>query len=75
MHRSYKATRVKTSPLYLSVLLTIEVGTALRFAEVKVPWRMLAGHYQDVMDGMEHEFAKEIRAQEERDQPQLPGID
>lgn len=75
MKRHYEATGVSTSEKYLRVYVTVHVGTTIRFIEVKVPWRLVAGQYQNVVDGMEQVFAEEIRNQQDVLQLRLPGID
>lgn len=75
MQRHYIATGLGTTERYLRVFVTAHVGTTIRFIEVKVPWRMVAGRYREISDGMEEVFRQEIQRQAEADEWTLPGID
>lgn len=75
MKRTYKAERVTARERYLGIQVTVEVGTTIRFVEVKVPWPMIADQHQGISDGMERVFLERIRAHEDHLQPRLPGID
>lgn len=75
MQRHYIATGLGTTEKYLRVHVTAHVGTTIRFIEVKVPWRMVAGRYREITDGMEEVFRQEIQRQADEEQLRLPGID
>lgn len=70
MKRHYIAQKVRTSPKYLSVQVRVEVGSTVRWADVKVPWRLLNEQYQEVIERMEHEANE--RVNEAWDVPMLP---
>lgn len=72
MKRNYKATRVTPRQRYLAVQVTIEIGTTLRFVEIKVPWEVVAEQYPGIINGCEQVFLKRIKRQEQIDQPTLP---
>lgn len=72
MKRRYKATGVKAQRHHLTVFVTIEVGTTVRFATVTVPWSMIADHEQTVRNGLEREFERRAQAKYEAGQPWLP---
>lgn len=75
MKRTYKAERVTARAGYLGIQVTVEVGTTLRFVEVKVPWSLVADAHQGITEGMERVFLERIRRVEDHLQPRLPGID
>lgn len=70
MKRLYVAQKVRTSPKYLSVQVRIEVGSTIRWADVKVPWRLLNEQYREIIEAMEHEANEIVR--EAWTQPSLP---
>lgn len=75
MQRNYIATGLGTTERYLRVYVTAHVGTTIRFIEVKVPWRMVAGRYREIVDGCEQVFLEAIHEQEDALQGRIPGID
>lgn len=58
----YKAERVDTSKNYLKVYVRIEVGTAVRWALIQVPWAMVADHHQSIVENLERIYVAQIEA-------------
>lgn len=72
MKRAYKSERVTARERFLGVQVTVEVGTTLRFVEIKVPWEQVAEQYPGIINGCEKVFLGRIQKQESLDQPTLP---
>ena len=72
MKRHYVAQKIRTSPKYLSIQVRIEVGSTVRWADVKVPWRLLNEQHEQVVNGMETEAQERLKEYVERQQPYLP---
>lgn len=70
MKRLFIAQRVRATRKYLGVQVRVEVGTSVRWIEVKVPWRLLNEQYEDVAGWMAHEANEAAR--EHWEQPSLP---
>lgn len=70
MRKHYIAQKIRTTPKYLGVQVRIEIGSTVRWADVKVPWRLLNEQYREVIEHMEHEANE--RVNERWDTPMLP---
>lgn len=62
MKSRYKAERVRTTKNYLVIYVRIEVGTAVRWANVQVPWAMVADHHRDIVESLEQIYVKQMEA-------------
>lgn len=70
MKRVLKAEGIKATHAYLTVYVKAEVGSTVRFVDVKVPWRMLNEQYEDVSHRMAVEANE--RMKDDLAQPWLP---
>ena len=75
MKRRYKATGVAAQPGGLVVYVTVEVGSTIRFIEVKVPWETLEPAYEVIANAIETQAQRDFLAAWDAAQPRLPGID
>lgn len=66
MNRQYKAVRVGATDKYLSVKCYVEVGMAVRFAEVKVPWALVVEQHEAITNAIEQHFTRELNARWEQ---------
>jgi len=62
MKRRYTATRVKPQRNHLTVYVTLEVGTTVRFAAITLPYAMMADHHQDIVEGLERVYVAQLEA-------------
>lgn len=62
MGRSYRAEGLNSTAKYLTVYVAVDMGVSKRFVSVKVPWGMVAGEYQGIMDGCERIFTERLKA-------------
>lgn len=53
--------KIKARQKYLAVLIEVDYAGAKRWVEVKVPWRMLNEHYEDVAGYMAHQANEDAR--------------
>lgn len=75
MKRRYKATGVDPQPGGLNVYVTVEVGSTIRFIEVKIPWDLLEPAYEVIANQIEVEAQRQFLEAWDAAQPRLPGID
>lgn len=61
MKRLYIAQKVRPTKKYLGVQVRIEVGSTVRWAEVKVPWRLLNEQHEAVANALNDEAAETLR--------------
>lgn len=61
MRKIATAEQVSTSRNYLNVRVRVQVGSALRWVTVKVPWRLLNERYEDVINAMEGEANRHLK--------------
>lgn len=69
MRQQYVAQRVRTTSRYLTVQVRIEHGSTIRWAQVKVPWRLLNEQYEEVANYMASEATTSLK--ETWEQPTL----
>lgn len=70
MRRDFIAQEVKTSPKYLTIRVRVDMGSTVRWANVKVPWRLLNEQYEEISDRMGAEANEQARGH--WDVPMLP---
>ena len=63
MKRRYKATGVKAKRSHLTVYVTVEVGTTVRFIAVDVPWSILFPQEEGIRNGLEREVLRRLEAE------------
>ena len=61
MKRRYEATGVVPRKNHLTVYVTLHIGTAVRFVEIKVPWELLADQQEGIGQGMERVFLRRLK--------------
>lgn len=70
MRKITTAERISTTKRYLWVRVRVEVGSTLRWVNVKVPWRLLNEQYEEVANCMAAEATAHLN--DGWSQPSLP---
>lgn len=61
MRRDFIAQSVKTSPKYLTIRVRVDMGATVRWAYVKVPWRLMNEQYEEISDHMGREANEQAK--------------
>jgi hypothetical protein len=62
MKRRLTATGVDSKKSGLTVYVTVEVGTTIRFVAVVVPWTMLAAQHEHIVNEFERIYTAQLEA-------------
>lgn len=62
MKQRYKAERVTATKDGLRIYVRVDVGLAVRWTTVKVPWAMLCDHHQAIVEGLEAIYVAQLQA-------------